>query len=107
MASLLLVDLFLVTTAAILRRYNDGNRRAIVLERVNIGLLGAVAVVTIDTFLAVRSSVPLLGQSRVHRLVALATLCTFRGAPRATRRRGQQRPMSAIGRKRTSRNLSF
>jgi hypothetical protein len=88
MASLLLVDLFLVTTAAILGRYNDGNRRAIVLERVHIGLLGAVAVVTIDTFLAVRSSVPLLGQSRVHRLVALETLCTARGAPRGTRRRG-------------------
>ena len=85
MTTLLLVDFLLVASAAILRRYDHVNHRAVVLECTWVVLVGLMAIVTIDAFLAVCAVVPLLGQARVHWLVAPEALCAFRGAPHGAR----------------------
>src|SRR5262249_1078617 len=70
-AALLLVDLLLVAAAAILRRHDHRDRRPVVLERVGVGLLGALAAEAADLVLPMRDGGALLLQPGIRRAVAL------------------------------------
>lgn len=95
--ALLLVDFLLVAGAAVLRRHDHMNHRAVMLEGAWIVLVGLVAIVTVDAFLAVGAVVPFVGQARVHGLVAPETLGAFGGAPSGARRRRLVRLLGAGG----------
>ena len=87
MTAFLLVYFLLVACAAVLRRHDHVDHRAVVLECTWIALVGLMAIVTIDAFLAVSAFVPFVGEARVHCLVAAEALCAFRRAPLGTHRR--------------------
>ena len=71
-------DFFLVAPVAVVRRYNNCDLLAVVIERRRIAFVGLVAGVAIDTVSIMRAVFPLFDDARRGVLVALQTLLSFR-----------------------------
>ena len=74
-ASLLLVDLLLVATAAVLWRDDDGDEKAVVLEGVGVPFLRAVAIKAVDSLLPHPRRPPLVYHRIIHSAVTADAHC--------------------------------
>ena len=71
MAAFLLIDFALVAARAVLRRYDHGDRRTVVLEGIGVGFFRTMAVVAADALLGVSAIAPVLSQSGIERAMTL------------------------------------